>query len=171
MNFFQKRSFRQELEDAYPRLWRFSVSVTGSYEAGQELAQATVLRALEKAKLYQRGTRIDLWLFKMAHRTWLNDLRAQRTRSGNGQVTVEDANLTDLNPDQVSNIFYGEVLNKVMALPEGQRVVVLLVYVEGYKYAEAAELLEIPIGTIMSRLAAARKTLAEELAEAKDGTL
>ena len=62
------------------------------------------------------------------------------------------------------------MLDKVMALPEAQRVTVLLVYVDGYKYAEAAEILDIPVGTIMSRLSAARSKLASDLKDARDGS-
>jgi len=136
---------------------------TGRRDIGEDLAQATCVRALEKQTQFQKGTRLDLWLFKMAHRLWLNDLRAQKVRRGQGVVPIEDASIPDNKPDAVSNIFGREVLNKVMSLPEAQRTTVLLVYVEGFKYAEAAEILNIPPGTVMSRLSAARATLSREL--------
>jgi len=91
-------------------------------------------------------------------------------RRGQGLLSVEDAGLADPKPDIVSNIFGREVLDRVMSLPEAQRVTVMLVYVEGFKYAQAAEILDIPIGTVMSRLAAARATLASLLKDAKDGS-
>ena len=61
-----------------------------------------------------------------------------------------------------ANIFTGEVFNAIRNLPESQRETVLLVYVEGYAYKDAAQMLEIPIGTVMSRLAAARKSIAQK---------
>lgn len=163
-------SFKEELNDSYPKLWRFCLALTGRYDLAQDLAQATSLRALEKHELFEPGTRLDLWLFRMGRRVWLNDIRAQSVRRGQGLVSVEDAGLADTAPDAISNIFGREVLDKVMALPEAQRVTVLLVYVDGYKYAEAAEILDIPVGTIMSRLSAARSKLASDLKDARDGS-
>lgn len=72
--------------------------------------------------------------------------------------------------DTETNIFARQVLDKMMKLPEAQRETVFLVYVEGYAYREAAEMLEIPIGTVMSRLAAARKSLTSSLSENETGT-
>jgi len=163
-------TFNNALTEAYPKLWRFCLARTGRYDTGADLAQATSLRAIEKQQLYNEGTRLDLWLYKIAQRIWLNDLRAQKVRFGQGLVPVEDTDLQDNKPDAVANIFGREVLDKVMSLPEAQRVTVILVYVEGFKYAEAAEILDIPIGTIMSRLSGARKTLADRLKDAEKGS-
>ncbi len=99
----------------------------------------------------------------MARRIWLNELRADAVRLGGGLVPADA--LIDEKDDILTNILAGEVLSKIRALPEAQRIAVMLVYVEGYSYAEAAEMLEIPIGTVMSRLAAARKKLAVELGD------
>jgi len=165
-----ENSFHFLLKETYPKLWRFCLARTGRYDTGADLAQATSLRALEKQSSFETGTRLDLWLYKMAHRLWLNDLRAQKIRRGQGIVAIDDANLKDTAPDAVTNIFGREVLDRVMSLPEAQRATVLLVYVEGFKYAQAAEILDIPVGTIMSRLSAARKTLAHALKDAKDGS-
>lgn len=74
--------------------------------------------------------------------------------------TVPDAELRAIIPDQVSNIFTSEVLVEVMKLPEAQREVLFLVLIEGFRYSEAAKLLNVPIGTGMSRLSAARGKLA-----------
>lgn len=71
--------------------------------------------------------------------------------------------MDDKKPDAETNIFAREVFAKMNALPEAQRVAALLVFVEGYKYSETAEILEIPIGTVMSRVAAARRTLTDQL--------
>lgn len=95
----------------------------------------------------------------MARRIWLNELRANAVRRGNGLIAVEDAELVSTNLTADANIFAGEVFNAIGSLPESQRECVMLVYVEGYAYKEAAEMMEIPIGTVMSRLATARKTI------------
>ena len=96
----------------------------------------------------------------IARRIWLNEMRAQAVRRGNGLVAVEDAALVSPEFSQEANIFLGEVFNAIGALPESQRETVMLVYVEGYAYRQAAHMLDVPIGTVMSRLAAARKTIA-----------
>jgi RNA polymerase sigma-70 factor (ECF subfamily) len=83
---------------------------------------------------------------------------------------VEDAGIPDLTADVFSNILGRQVLSKVMALPEALRVTVVLVYLEGFKYAEAAEILDIPIGTVMSRLSSARKALQADLADKKEAS-
>ncbi len=105
----------------------------------------------------------------MAQRIWLNELRASAVRRGGGLFPVEDIEIADNCPDAETNYFVREVLLSVYALPEAQRASVMLVYVEGFSYAEAAEILEVPIGTIMSRLAAARKTVGSRLVSESKG--
>lgn len=149
----------------FPRLWRYALVLTSNKDAANDLAQATCCRALEKANSYQAGTHLDRWLFTMAHRMWLNEVRASAVRRGGGLQAVEDIDLPDPGPDAETNIFAREVLRTVNALPEAQRSCVLLVYVEGFKYAEAAEILGVPIGTVMSRLAAARRTVVARMSD------
>ena len=121
-------------------------------------------QGLAKSAHFAPGTRVDRWLMRILHNLWLNRLRAAKVRRGAGVVDIEDAGL--LSPDDPEQTFFGaEVLSAVMGLSDVQRGVVVLVYVEGYSYAEAAEMLNVPIGTIMSRLAAARTTLKERLGD------
>lgn len=101
----------------------------------------------------------------MARRIWLNEIRADVVRRGNGLVPVEEMDLVAENLSADTNIFATEVFNAIGALPESQRETVMLVYVEGYAYKEAAEMLDIPIGTVMSRLAAVRKAIAVKFPE------
>lgn len=149
---------RAGLDAVYPRLWRYALARTGRREWADDLAQATALRAIEKAHLFDPETHLDRWLFRMAQRVWLNELRSRKVREGGGLVPVEDIEHPSANNIE-TNILASEVLTRISELPEVQRVTVFLVYVEGYRYAEAAAHLDVPIGTIMSRLATARKTL------------
>ena len=87
-------------------------------------------------------------------------VRARRVRQGQGFADPDQTLFSD-GAEIETNIFAGQVLNAVHRLPEAQRETVLLVYGEGYSYVEAAMALEIPIGTLVSRLAAARAALAE----------
>ena len=150
---------RAGLAALYPRLWRFALSLSGNRAAADDLAQATVERALQNAGKYQAGSHLDRWLFTMARRIWLNEKRAEAVRRAGGLVPVEEIDIPAAGPDTEANIFAREVFHQVMGLPEAQRTAVLLVYVEGYRYREAAALLDIPVGTVMSRLAAARKSI------------
>ncbi len=150
---------RRGLKSLFPRLWRYCVVLTGSTDRADDLAQATCLRALEKSDQYAVGTKLDRWLFRIAQRTWLNDLRSEAVRKGGGLAPIEEIDLPDPNPGPELNLLGREVLMGVMKLPEAQRTTVALVYVEGYSYKEAAEVLDIPIGTVMSRLSAARSKL------------
>jgi len=156
---------RSGLPAVFPRLWRYCAALCGRRDWADDLAQATCLRAIEKADGFTPGTHLDRWLFRMAHRIWLNDLRAQKVRQGGGLVPIEDAQVADPRPTSEMNIFATEVLQGIRLLPEAQRVTVLLVYVEGFSYAEAAAMLDIPSGTVMSRLAAARKTLSQRFGD------
>lgn len=149
------------MAELYPRLWRYALVLSRDVTVANDLAQSAALRALEKAEHYRSGTHLDRWVFKLTHRIWLNELRASAVRRAGGLVSVSDVDLADGAPDAETNIFASEVFTRILELPEAQRETVLLVYVEGFSYREAAEALEIPIGTIMSRLSAARKKLAE----------
>ena len=151
----------------FPRLWRYAVALTGRRDWADDLAQTTCLRALDKADQFEPGTHLDRWMFRMAQRIWLNELRSRKVRTGGGLVPVEEIDIPDHSPEAETNILARDVLNRVNALPEAQRHSVFLVYVEGFSYKEAAEIMDIPIGTVMSRLAAARKRLNAELAGAK----
>jgi RNA polymerase sigma-70 factor, ECF subfamily len=163
---FRRKNSQVEIREAlaghFPRLWRYCVVLTGSRDRADDLAQAACLRALEKAGQFEPGTHLDRWLFRIAQRLWFNDMRKQAVRSRGGLVNVDDIDVPDTRQDTELNILAREVLSQVMALPEAQRLAVMLVYVEEYSYREAADMLEIPIGTVMSRLSAARAKLAEK---------
>ena len=157
---------REGLPACFPRLWRFCLSLTGRRDAADDLAQMTCARAIEKAQHFQPGTHLDRWLFVMARRFWLNEVRRDTIRGTEGFVSTEDVEISDNSAPVETNIFARQVLDEMNRLPEAQRVTALLVFVEGCKYAEVAEILEIPVGTVMSRVSAARVTLAKRMAQA-----
>ena len=147
----------------FPRLWRYCMALTGQRDWADDLAQTTCLRAIEQSAKFEAGTHLDRWMFRMAQRVWLNELRSRKVRMGGGLVPVEEIDLPANLPDSETNIFARDVLNKVNTLPEAQRQSVFLVYVEGYSYKEAAHMMDIPIGTVMSRLAAARRVISQRM--------
>ncbi len=151
---------RDGLPAVYPRLWRYALSLTTKRDWAEDLSQQTCVRAIEKAELFDPNTHLDRWLFRMMHNLWINELRSRKVRTGAGLVPVEDVGLPDEKVKTEANIYASEVLSAVNALPEAQRACVMLAYVEGYSYQETADVLDIPIGTVMSRLSAARGKLA-----------
>lgn len=128
-------------------VWRFGLSLSGSAETADDLAQATMPRAIERAHQFT-GDHLQ---------GWLNELR--RAQAG-ALDSAEALAIEDIKPGAEANIFAAQVFTQVMALPEAQRSAVELVYVQGFKYSEAARILAVPIGTVMSRLSAARAALA-----------
>ena len=107
------------------------------------------------------NTKVDRWLLAILRSIWLNELRSRRIREGRGFVDPEEVLTTDGAREIEMNTTASAVLRAIDQLPEAQRETVLLVYGEGYSYSEAAAALAVPIGTIMSRLAAARAALAK----------
>ncbi len=156
-----RREVRAGLEPSLARLWRYALVLSRARDAADDLVQATCLRAIERADQFVPGTRVDRWLFAILRSIWLNEIRSQRIRQGGGFVDAEDALTTDGAHEIETNITASAVLRAIGRLPEAQRETMLLVYSEGYSYAEAAAALSVPIGTIMSRLAAGRAALAK----------
>lgn len=142
------------------RLWRYGLVLTGNPDTADELVQAACLRALEKCDQFQPGTQLSRWAYTILSSIWKNELRSRRVREGQGQVDAEIALVTDGVGEMTMNLLARQVLKEVERLPDGQREAVFLVYGEGMAYREAADVLDVPVGTVMSRLAAARSKLA-----------
>ena len=150
---------REGLPTLAPRLWRYAmVLARGNRADADDLTQTAMIRAIENASQFQPGSRLEKWCFSILNSVWKNELRARSSRRGAGLVSVEDADL--MAPDTTDmNIQAREVLTRMMDLPDAMRETLFLVYVEGYSYAETSERMDIPIGTVMSRLANGRKRL------------
>nr|WP_314581990.1 RNA polymerase sigma factor [uncultured Pseudomonas sp.] len=144
-----------------PRLWRYGLVLSRQKHLADDLVQATCVRALERAGQFTAGTRLDRWLLSIMHSIWLNEVRSQRVRQGQGFVDAEQELSFDGETEAQDQVLAAQVIKRVNSLPEAQRETVFLTYVEGLSYKEAAEILHIPVGTVMSRLAAARLKLAE----------
>lgn len=144
-----------------PRLWRYGLVLSRQKHLAEDLVQATCVRALERAGQFAAGTRLDRWLLAIMHSIWLNELRSQRVRQGQGFVDAEQELSFDGESLAQEQVLAAQVIKRVNGLPEAQRETVFLAYVEGLSYKEIAEVLHIPVGTVMSRLAAARAKLAE----------
>jgi RNA polymerase sigma-70 factor (ECF subfamily) len=161
----ERTEVRNGLEACLPRLWRYAYVLSRNAAEADDLTQAACLRAIERAAQFIPGTRLDRWLFAILRSIWLNQLRAERIREGEGRVDAEATLWFDGARAVETNILAAQVLMKLGALPAAQRETALLVYAEGYSYAEAAAMLAIPVGTVMSRLAAVRAAISKDLNE------
>jgi RNA polymerase sigma-70 factor (ECF subfamily) len=153
-------SFQRELVSLVPRLRRFAYALSGSTDAGDDLVQAACERALRNADRFEAGTRMDSWMYRIIQNLWLDDRRRRRVRGDQidpDAVTLSDDGLgARVAEDRMT---LEAVRARVDALPDDLRLVLVLVAIEGRTYREAAEALDIPIGTVMSRLSRARAQL------------
>ncbi|WP_113487314.1 RNA polymerase sigma factor [Rhizobium cremeum] len=156
---------RNGLSANLSRLWRYAFVLSRRRDMADDLVQQTCVRALERAVQFSSGSRIDQWLLSILHSIWLNEVRAQRVREGTGLAEAADVLSFDGRAEADRKVMANQVMRLVDALPEAQRTAVFLAYVEGLSYREVAAILGVPIGTIMSRLAAARAKLAEAKGE------
>ena len=124
------------------------------------MAQATVERALSRIETWDETRPLQFWVFKIAKNLWYDQLRAQKVRGHTENIddlpdVIEDKHQADMETSQLLK----EVREKMRELPQDQHIVLVLVAIEGYSYKEAAAMLDLPIGTVMSRLSRARTTL------------
>jgi RNA polymerase sigma-70 factor, ECF subfamily len=154
---------QQELPKLLPRLWRFALRLTRNAADAEDLVQRTCVRALERRAQWQSGTVLLSWLFSIMQSIWLNELRSvQRRREGSlSDTEFEGIEFEAISGDPEHQMLCRQVFEAVELLPEAQRSVMLLVAVEGFGYQEAAEILGVPVGTVMSRLARARLAVGE----------
>ena len=151
---------RREMLAFLPRLRRFALGLTGSADQGDDLVQATCERAIRHIDKWQPGTRLDSWMFRIARNLHLNDMRAKGVRGQHlSSIDARELDRVDGVRAIESHITFNAVRKFVNHLPEEQKTVLLMITVEGLSYREVADLLELPIGTVTSRLARARLSL------------
>jgi RNA polymerase sigma-70 factor (ECF subfamily) len=153
--------FSRQLVDLIPRLRRFARSLTRSAADADDIAQATIERALVHQASWKAGTRLDSWVYRIAQNLWRDELRAHRRRAE--PLDGVDLAGEDGRESFLRHIEVGEVAESFHQLPEEQRLVLTLVVLDGISYQETAALLEVPVGTVMSRLARARGRLAARM--------
>jgi RNA polymerase sigma-70 factor, ECF subfamily len=152
--------FRERMIAFLPRLSRFAHSLTGNVDLRDELVQETCARALANADQWQRGTRLDSWMFKIAQNLWFDRFRAEKNRGEVVDIETEDGLIgADGRTVAEGRLALAEVTRGLAQLAPEHRVLIALVCVDGLTYKEAAAILDLPIGTVMSRLARARLAL------------
>jgi RNA polymerase sigma-70 factor (ECF subfamily) len=154
---------RANLISVLPRLQRYARNLTASSADADDLLQATSERVLSRWKQFQAGSDFDRWAFTIMHSIRSNQLRAESVRFGHGQQDAAETLVAPESDSPERNKTHQQVLDTIDRLPDGQRQVMLLVYVEGFSYSATAEMLDVPIGTVMSRIGRARTKLAADL--------
>lgn len=151
---------REELIEMLPKLRRFAVGLSGNLQDADDLVQMACERALTKAHQWQPGTRLDSWLYRIIQNLWIDRGRSLRTRGESVDLDAV-AGLADSSAHRVAEIdsTLDGVCRALDRLSPEQREVLMLVGVAEHSYKEAAELLGVPVGTVMSRLARARLRL------------
>ena len=160
-------TIRNQMVQLLPRLRRYAMALTGSAADGDDLVQDTVERALKSLHQWEPGTRLDSWMFRIAKNRFIDTRRsARRTRLVAIDAPEEAAAVAvDGERAMESHLALQDVNAAMQALPADQRQAVALVLVDGLSYRQAADILEIPIGTLTSRIARAREALAAAMGD------
>ena len=150
-------SIRRDIAGLLPRLRRFARAITRNAEDADDLVQVAVERALIHTGQWEPGTRLDSWIFRIMKNAWIDELR-KRTRHRQLFAAEEEGEHVGVSHTE-QQINAMAVRTAMEQLTDDQRLAVGLVLVEGLTYKEAAEVLDIPVGTLTSRLARGRETL------------
>lgn len=152
-----------QVEPLIPALRRYARALLHDRAAADDLVQDCLERAVGRWHQRRRDGSVRAWLFAILHNLAVNQFR-QATARGK-HVPIDEADERELggSPAQEHRLIYHDVLTRLARLPEEQRAVLLLVAVEDLSYADAARVLNVPVGTVMSRLSRARERLQQEM--------
>jgi RNA polymerase sigma-70 factor (ECF subfamily) len=166
-DFHNVPSFETELLALLPRLRRFAQSLSRNAADADDLCQVTLEKALNARAHWVPGTRLDSWMYRIMRNSWIDTARA-RARAAETFV-AEEAGAAVVGDDAATveaGVVGSEIAAAMNALPDEQREAVALVLVEGLAYKDAAAVLDIPMGTLTSRLVRGRQALMHVLGEA-----
>ena len=159
------RQTRAELARLLPQLRRFARTLAHQPVDADDLVQKALERALTRLDQFQPGTRLDSWMYRIMKTIWIDEIRSKSRRDAvfspedsGERVGARDAKLE-------SRIELMAVDRAMEALPDDQRLAVSLVLIQGLSYKEAAAVMDVPMGTLTSRLARGREALAAHLSE------
>ncbi len=151
---------RARMVELLPRLRRFAFLLSGDMDRAEDLTHETCVRALANSDQWTKGTRLDSWMYRIAQNLWYDRLRASKVRG----IVVEIDDALDVAGDDGRRVVEGrlllsQVIKAIGDLAPEQQLLITMVCVDNMSYREAADALGVPIGTVMSRLARARKAL------------
>ena len=168
-----KEQFTTDAMQYAPQLFSTALRMTRSRSDAEDLVQETYIKGWRSFHTFQEGTNLRAWLFRIMTNTYINKYNAQKRKGTEVELddieelflykrlgSIDQSQLSSSAEDQMLELFTDdEVKNALEELPEDFRVPVLLSDVDGFSYKEIAEMLEIPIGTVMSRLHRGRKAM------------
>jgi RNA polymerase sigma-70 factor (ECF subfamily) len=151
-------NIRREIEAEIPRLRRYARALTRDVIAADDLVQDSLARALGKLHLWQEGTDLRAWLFTILHNQYVSHIR-RAVREGIAVGLGDNEPLLTRPAPQAHRLELRDLERAIAKLPAEQRTVILLIGLEGMRYEEVAAILDVPVGTVRSRLSRGRKTL------------
>jgi len=174
-----REDFTNDAMQYAPQLFATALRMTRNKADAEDLVQETFLKGWRAFDSYQQGTNLRAWLFRIMTNTFINKYNSQQRRPQETELdeveelylfrrmgAFDQSKMTHSAEDQMLELFTDdEVKNAIEELPETFRIPVLLSDVEGFSYKEIAEMLEVPIGTVMSRLHRGRKAMQKMLYE------
>ena len=174
-----KDQFTSDAMQYAPQLFSTALRMTRSRSDAEDLVQETYIKGWRSFHTFQEGTNLRAWLFRIMTNTYINKYNAQKRKGTEVELddveelflykrlgSIDQSQLSSSAEDQMLDLFTDdEVKNALESLPEDFRIPVLLSDVDGFSYKEIAEMLEIPIGTVMSRLHRGRKAMQKMLYE------
>ena len=175
----EKEKFTADAMQYAPQLFSTALRMTRNRSDAEDLVQETYIKGWRSFQTFQEGTNLRAWLFRIMTNTYINKYNAQKRKGTEVELddveelflykrlgSIDQSQLSSSAEDQMLNLFTDdEVKNALESLPEDFRIPVLLSDVDGFAYKEIAEMLEIPIGTVMSRLHRGRKAMQKMLYE------
>lgn len=151
---------RQKLEPIIPMIRRFAYSLTGNQHDADDLLQSTLERLLTKD--LPRDVDLTKWAFRVCRNLWIDEYRSQKVRQEATQKPeLQQLDIVDGDKVMTNQLTVQQVQRALQKLPEDQKSILTLIAVEDLSYQEVADLLNIPVGTVMSRLSRARKAMAK----------
>ena len=158
-------SFEEELSALLPRLRRFAHAMSRNSADADDLTQMTIERALRSKDQWRPGTRLHSWACTIMRNLWIDTVRSRSRKEAFEAPAVEVEKMADGGGSLEASVELNRVMAAMQKLPEEQREIVALILVEGFGYREASEMLQLPIGTVSSRLVRGRTALLELLGE------
>jgi RNA polymerase sigma-70 factor, ECF subfamily len=164
----RSENVREQIAALLPRLRRFARNLTRNPHDADDVVQIAVERALTKLEQWRPDGRLDSWMFKIVRNAWIDELRSRGRQNRIFAGAEAGEHVGESTIDREADLL--SVQAAMARLPEDQRAAVSLVLVEGLPYKDAAEVLEIPIGTLTSRLARGREAL-QAMLQPQGGTI
>ncbi|MBV7392691.1 RNA polymerase sigma factor [Mameliella sediminis] len=162
-----REELERRLSDYVKSLRRYALVLTRDGDAAEDLVQETLTKAIAASDSWQPGSDMRVWLFRILHNTHVSDMRRVRVRENAKLMLPEPVEETD----PTKRLELQQVLDALEELPEPQRLPIVLVALKEMSYADAAQTLNVPLGTFYSRLARGREALRKIMAGVKSTKL